>query len=227
MRKRRISGVGILRHAPGDRDAIAAGGEVRGGECTVPGRFLLVLLAALWAWSAHAETPPNLALLGDSFAVGLAPFLKAKVRRALIGGSVQYYWEGTPGIDSKTHVIVVLGTNDSLEYGLENSAAYTHQVKRIVTHLVQRGREVLWIGPPCILPGHTTLSDKRVREVDALQQETLSRLSPRQARHVSLRPLTERGGICVPDNREPDQVHFTARGYEAITRFIVSRLTPP
>ncbi|HEX2887847.1 GDSL-type esterase/lipase family protein [Vineibacter terrae] len=188
------------------------------------GRFLMVLLASAWAWPVQAEPPPNIALLGDSFAVGLAPFFKVRVRHAVIGGSVQYYWEDTPGINNQTHVVVVLGTNDSLEYGLENSVAYTHQVERIVTHLVQRGREVLWVGPPCILPGHTTLSDDRVREVDALQEETLSRLGLRQARHVSLRPLTERSGVCVTDNREPDQVHFTARGYEAVTRFILSQL---
>jgi hypothetical protein len=183
------------------------------------------VLSLLLALPCRAETPPTIALLGDSFAVGLAPYFKAKVQRTLIGGSVQYYWEDTPGIDRRTHVVVVLGTNDSLDYGLENSAAYTHHVERIVTNLVQRGREVLWVGPPCILPGHTTLSDERVREVDALQQETLARLGSSKAHHVSLRPLTERDGVCLPDNREPDQVHFTARGYEAVTRFILSQLT--
>jgi hypothetical protein len=101
-----------------------------------------------------------------------------------------------------------------------------NQVGRIVTHLVQRGREVLWVGPPCILPGHTTLSDERVREVDALQRDTFARLGLRNARHVSLRTVTERQGVCLSDNREPDQVHFTPRGYEAVTRFIMSRLTP-
>ena len=190
------------------------------------GRLLLsALLSTLLALPCQAETPPTIALLGDSFAVGLAPYVKAKVQRTLIGGSVQYYWENTPGIDQRTHVVVVLGTNDSLEYGLENSTVYTHQVERIVTGLVQRGREVLWVGPPCILPGHTTLSDDRVREVDELQQETLARLGSSKVQHVSLRPLTERDGVCLPDNREPDQVHFTARGYEAVTRFILSRLT--
>ncbi len=186
---------------------------------------LLALLPTLLVLPCRAETPPSIALLGDSFAVGLAPYVKAKVQRTLIGGSVQSYWEDTPGIDRRTHVVIVLGTNDSLDYGLENSAAYTHHVERIVTGLVQRGREVLWVGPPCILPGHTTLSDDRVRDVDALQQETLARLGSRKAHHVSLRPLTERDGLCVTDNREPDQVHFTARGYEAVTRFILSRLT--
>ncbi len=188
------------------------------------GRFLLASLLTGWICPALAE-PPTIALLGDSFAVGLAPYVKAKVQRAVVGGSVQYFWEDTPGIDNHTHVIVVLGTNDSLEYGLENSAAYIHQVGRIVTNLTQRGREVLWVGPPCILPGHTTLSDERVRKVDALQQETMTRLDLPRAHHVSLRPMTERGGICSPENREPDQVHFTARGYEAVTRFILSRLT--
>jgi lysophospholipase L1-like esterase len=179
-----------------------------------------------WAWPGRAETPPTVALLGDSFAVGLKPYMRTKVQHALIGGSVQHYWEDTPGIDARTQVVIVLGTNDSLDYGLENSAAYMNQVGRIVTHLVQRGREVLWVGPPCILPGHTTLSDERVREVDALQRDTFARLGLRNARHVSLRTVTERQGVCLSDNREPDQVHFTPRGYEAVTRFIMSRLTP-
>ncbi|HKU99412.1 MAG TPA: GDSL-type esterase/lipase family protein [Vineibacter sp.] len=190
----------------------------------MPRRFLLAMLLAAWAFPALPQQP-TIALLGDSFAVGLAPYVKAKVQRTVVGGSVQYFWEDTPGIDALTHVIVVLGTNDSLEYGLENSVAYTHQVGRIVTNLTQRGREVLWVGPPCILPGHTTLSDERVREVDALQQETMARLGLPRAHHVSLRPMTERGGICSSDNREPDQVHFTPRGYEAVTRFILSQLT--
>jgi hypothetical protein len=187
-------------------------------------QFLAVALTLL-ILPCRAETPPTVALLGDSFAVGLAPYVKAKVQRAVIGGSVQHYWEDTPGIDRRTHVVIVLGTNDSLDYGLENSAAYTHHVERIVTGLVQRGREVLWVGPPCILPGHTTLSDERVRDVDALQQEVLARVRSGKAHHVSLRALTERDGNCLPDNREPDQVHFTARGYEAVTRFILSHLT--
>lgn len=186
-------------------------------------RFLQLFLGVMWACPACAE-PPNLALLGDSFAVGLAPYFKAKVQRTTIGASVQHFGGDLPGIDSRTHVIIVLGTNDSLEYGLENSVAYMHQVGRIVTGLAQRGREVLWVGPPCILPGHTTLSDERVREVDELQQETFARLSLPQAHHISLRPMTERNGICSQDNREPDQVHFTPRGYEEVTRFILSRL---
>lgn len=190
-------------------------------------RYLIGLLSVLIALPCHAETPSaaGIALLGDSFAVGLAPYFKAKVQRTVVGGSVQYYWEDTPGIDRRTQVVIVLGTNDSLEYGIENSASYTHHVERIVTSLVQRGREVLWVGPPCILPGHTTLSDSRVRDVDALQQETLARLGLRNAHHMSLRSLTERDGVCQTENREPDQVHFTARGYEAVVRFIRSRLT--
>ena len=187
-------------------------------------RFLQLLLGAMWVCPACAE-PPDIALLGDSFAVGLAPYFKAKVQRTTIGASVQHFWGDLAGIDGRTHVVVVLGTNDSLEYGVENSVAYMHQVGRIVTSLAQRGREVLWVGPPCILPGHTTLSDERVREVDELQQETFARLGLPQAHHISLRPMTERDGICLQNNREADQVHFTARGYEEVTRFILSRLT--
>ncbi|MCW5748544.1 MAG: hypothetical protein KIT36_20310 [Alphaproteobacteria bacterium] len=191
----------------------------------MPKRWLPILLSAVGVLPCQAQTPPNIALLGDSFAVGLAPFVKPKVRQTVVGGSVQHYWEDTPGIDRSSQIVIVLGTNDSLDYGTANAAVYAHQVGRIVTSLVQRGREVLWVGPPCILPGHTTLSDDRVREVDALQRETLSKLGLPRVQHVSLRPMTERGGICTTENREPDQVHFTARGYEAVTRFILSRLT--
>jgi hypothetical protein len=186
---------------------------------------LLVLALIVGSCPGRAQTRPDVALLGDSFAIGLAPAFKAKVERTAIGASVQHHWDDIPGIDRQTQVVIVLGTNDSLDYGLENSSVYAHQVARIASKLVQRGREVLWVGPPCILPGHSALLDSRVRDIDLLQHETLTRLALPTLRHISLRSMTERDGECTADNRAPDQVHFTPRGYETIARFIRSHLT--
>jgi len=158
--------------------------------------------------------------MGDSFAVGMAPMFGADHNLALIGGSVRYRWETVPNIDRGTRVVLVLGTNDSVEIGPEGAANYGYRVREITRKLADRARELVWIGPPCVLPGHAHIDDEHLRELSIVQREAVVGLGRPNVRWVSLRALTERDGACLETDRTEDFVHFTAAGYARIVRAI-------
>lgn len=177
-------------------------------------------LSAAFAWlgggPARAEGGIRTFLMGDSFAVGMAPMFGADHTVAMIGGSVHYRWESVPNIDKGTRVVLVLGTNDSVEIGPEGEANYGYRVREIARKLSDRAREVIWVGAPCILPGHIHIDDDHLREMSIVQREAVVELGRPNLRWISLRALTERDGACLEDDRTEDQVHFTAAGYARI-----------
>ena len=185
---------------------------------------LLIALAASVAWlsgePARAEGGIRTFLMGDSFAVGMAPMFGADQTIAMIGGSVHYRWESVPNIDRGTRVVLVLGTNDSVETGPEAVANYGYRVREIARKLADRAREVIWVGPPCILPGHIHIDDEYLRELTEVQREAVVELGRPNLRWVSMRALTQRDGVCAEDDRTEDQVHFTTAGYARIVREI-------
>jgi hypothetical protein len=169
---------------------------------------------------ALAEGGVRTFLMGDSFAIGMAPLMRADKTVAMIGGSVRYRWESVPNVDRGARVVLVLGTNDSVEIGPEGAANYGYRVREIARRLAERAREVVWVGPPCILPGHLAIDDQHLREMSAVQREAVVGLGKANLRWISMRALTERDGACVEDDRTVDQVHFTAAGYARIVRAI-------
>jgi lysophospholipase L1-like esterase len=185
---------------------------------------VVVALALSVAWStgapAVAEGGLRTILMGDSFAIGMAPLFGADKTVAMIGGSVRYRWESAPDIDRGTRVVVVLGTNDSVEVGPEAAANYGYRVREIARKLADRAREVVWVGPPCILPGHPMIDDEHLRELSAVQREAVVGLGKSNLRWISMRALTERDGTCAEDDRTEDQIHFTAAGYARMVRAV-------
>ncbi len=181
-----------------------------------------LLLSVAWSAGTPARTEGGLRtiLLGDSFAIGMAPMFGADKTVAMIGGSVRYRWESAPDIDRGTRVVVVLGTNDSVEVGPEAAANYGYRVREIARKLADRAREVVWVGPPCILPGHPMIDDEHLRELSAVQREAVVGLGKSNLRWISLRDLTERDGSCAEDDRTEDQIHFTAAGYARMVRAV-------
>jgi len=184
-------------------------------------RVLLALgLSIALPVGAWAEGGLRTILMGDSFAVGMAPMFGADKTVAMIGGSVRYRWETAPHVDRGTRVVVVLGTNDSVENGPESAANYGYRVREIARRLAERAREVVWVGPPCILPGHPAIDDEHLRDMSAVQREAVVGLGMPNLRWMSLRALTERDGQCVEHDRTEDQIHFTAAGYARIARAV-------
>jgi hypothetical protein len=185
---------------------------------------LLIALASSVAWlsgePALAEGGIRTFLMGDSFAVGMAPMFGADQTIAMIGGSVHYRWESVPNIDRGTRVVLVLGTNDSVETGPEGIANYGYRVREIAHKLADRAREVVWVGAPCILPGHIHIDDEHLRELTQVQREAVVELGKPNLRWISMRAMTQRDGVCLEDDRTEDQVHFTASGYARIVREI-------
>ena len=182
-------------------------------------RLVLVLCLALSAtgWRpAFAEGGLRVFLMGDSFAVGMAPFVAADLTKATVGGNASFRWESLDGVDRATRVVIVLGTNDSLDHGEDGAANYIHRVRIVARGLAKRAAEVIWVGPPCILPGHRALDDRRVEDTHDRIAEAIESLSERNVRYVGLRDFTTRGGACLEDHRTEDQVHFTARGYRRL-----------
>lgn len=181
---------------------------------------LALSLSGLCGEPVLAEGGVRTILMGDSFAVGMAPMFGADHTVAMIGGSVRYRWESVPNIDRGTRVVLVLGTNDSVEIGPEGAANYGYRVREIARKLSERARDVVWVGPPCILPGHRNIDDEHLRELSIVQREAVVGLGKSNLRWVSMRALTERDGHCAEDDREEDQVHFTATGYARIVRAV-------
>ena len=72
--------------------------------------------------------------------------------------------------------MLVLGTNDSVETGLEGTANYGYRVREIARKLAGRAREVVWVGPPCVLPGHMYIDDERLRDLTEVQRSRWSGL---------------------------------------------------
>jgi len=169
---------------------------------------------------ALAEGGVRTFLMGDSFAVGMAPMFGADKTVAMIGGSARHRWESTPNVDRGTRVVLVLGTNDSVEIGPEGAANYGYRVREIARKLAERAGEVVWVGPPCILPGHPNIDDEHLRDLSMVQREAVVGLGKPNLRWVSMRALTERDGACAEDDRTEDQVHFTVAGYARIVRAI-------
>lgn len=197
---------------------------VRGGLV----RFCVVIVGVALALSiarpggapALAERGMRTILMGDSFAIGMAPLFRADKTVAMVGGSVRYRWERTPEVDRGTRVVVVLGTNDSVEVGPEAAANYGYRVREIASKLADRAREVVWVGPPCILPGHPAIDDEHLRDLSVVQREAVIGLGKPNLRWISMRPLTERDGQCAEDDRTEDQIHFTAAGYARMVRAV-------
>lgn len=182
--------------------------------------MLALSVAWLSAEPVVAEGGIRTFLMGDSFAVGMAPMFGADQTVAMIGGSVHYRWESVPNIDRGTRVVLVLGTNDSVETGPEGVANYGYRVREIARRLSERAREVIWVGPPCILPGHMYIDDEHLAEMTEVQREAVVELGKSNLRWVSMRAMTQRDGVCLEADRTEDQVHFTAAGYARIVREI-------
>jgi len=184
-------------------------------------RVLLALgLSIALPVGAWAEGGLRTILMGDSFAVGMAPMFGADKTVAMIGGSVRYRWETAPHVDRGTRVVVVLGTNDSVENGPESAANYGYRVREIARRLAERargrvGRSALHPARP---PGHR--DDEHLRDMSAVQREAVVGLGMPNLRWMSLRALTERDGQCVEHDRTEDQIHFTAAGYARIARAV-------
>ncbi len=197
---------------------------VRGGVVRRRVMSLAVTLAWSVAWLAGepvlAEGGVRTILMGDSFAIGMAPMFGADQTVAMIGGSARHRWESTPNIDRGTRVVVVLGTNDSVEIGPEGAANYGYRVREIARKLSERAREVVWVGPPCILPGHVHIEDEHLRDLAEVQREAVVGLGKPNLRWISMRAMTQRDGVCLEQDRTEDQVHFTAAGYARIVRAI-------
>jgi GDSL-like Lipase/Acylhydrolase family len=196
----------------------------RGGVVRRRVAGLLTALGLSVAWlsgePAQAEGGIRTFLMGDSFAVGMAPLFGADHTVAMIGGSVHYRWESVPNIDRGTRVVLVLGTNDSVEIGPEGVANYGYRVREIARKLADRAHDVVWVGPPCILPGHMYIDDEHLRDMAEVQREAVVELGRANLRWVSMRAMTQRDGICLEDDRTEDQVHFTAAGYARVVREI-------
>jgi lysophospholipase L1-like esterase len=150
----------------------------------------------------------------------MAPMFGADHTVALIGGSARYRWETVPNIDRGTRVVLVLGTNDSVEIGPEGAANYGYRVREIARKLSDRAREVVWVGPPCILSGHPYIEDEHLRDLSEVQREAVVGLGRPNLRWVSMRALTQSDGVCLETERTEDHVHFTATGYARIVRAI-------
>jgi lysophospholipase L1-like esterase len=116
--------------------------------------------------------------------------------------------------------VLVLGTNDSVEIGPEGAANYGYRVREIARRLSERAREVVWVGPPCILSGHPYIEDEHLRELSEVQREAVVGLGRPNLRWVSMRALTQSDGVCREDDRTEDHIHFTASGYARIVRGI-------
>lgn len=231
MRVRRVRPAGLTvacaiesgdeRRFGGKRGAVFV---VRGGIIRFCVVSVVVALSLSVAWSPAApvlaEGGLRTILMGDSFAIGMAPMFGADRTVAMIGGSVRYRWESAPDIDRGTRVVVVLGTNDSVENGPEAAANYGYRVREIARKLADRARDVVWVGPPCILPGHPTIVDEHLRDLSGVQREAVVGLGRPNVRWVSMRTLTERDGHCAEDDRTEDQIHFTAAGYARMVRAV-------
>lgn len=198
---------------------MAWGGVVR--FCVVGVMVALALSIVPMAGApALAEGGVRTILMGDSFALGMAPMFGADKTVAMIGGSARYRWESVPHIDRGARVVMVLGTNDSVENGPEAAANYGYRVREIARKLAERAREVTWVGPPCVLPGHPTIDDGHLRDMAEVQREAVVGLGMSNLRWISLRVLTERHGQCAEDDRTEDQIHFTAAGYARMVRAV-------
>ena len=197
-----------------------AGGEVTCRRVTGLATALAFGVACLSGEPAWAEGGVRTFLMGDSFAVGMAPMFGADRTVAMIGGSVRYRWESVSNVDRGTRVVLVLGTNDSVETGPEGAANYGYRVREIARKLADRARDVVWVGPPCILPGHMYIDDERLRDLAEVQRDSVVGLGRRNLHWVSMRAMTQRDGVCLRDDRTEDQVHFTAAGYARIVRAI-------
>lgn len=195
---------------------------VRGGVVRLRVVSIVVALALSLACPAGALAEGGLRtiLMGDSFAIGMAPTFGADKTVAMIGGSVRYRWEGASDIDRGTRVVMILGTNDSVEVGPEAAANYGYRVREIARKLAERARDVVWVGPPCILPGHPTIDDEHLRDLSVVQREAVIGLGKSNLRWISMRALTERDGNCAEDDRTEDQIHFTAAGYARMVRAV-------
>ena len=182
--------------------------------------LVALVLSIAWSVGAWAEGGLRTILMGDSFAVGMAPMFGADKTVAMIGGSARYRWESVPHVDRGTRVVVVLGTNDSVENVPEVAANYGYRVREIARKLAERARDVVWVGPPCVLPGHPTIDDEHLRDLSVVQREAVVGLGKPNLRWMSLRALTERDGHCAEDDRAEDQIHFTPAGYARIVRAV-------
>ena len=120
--------------------------------------------------------------MGDSFAVGMASSLAADLTKVTVGGNAHFRWEAVEGVDRGTRVVIVLGTNDALDYGEDGAANYIHRVREIAGALARRAAEVVWVGPPCILPGHPALDDRRVKDAHDRIAEAIAALPDRNVR---------------------------------------------
>ena len=81
-----------------------------------------------------------------------------------------------------TRVVIVLGTHDALDSGEDGAANYIHRVREIAGALARRAAEVVWVGPPCILPGHPALDDRRVKDAHDRIAEAIAALPDRNVR---------------------------------------------
>lgn len=152
--------------------------------------------------------PKSIVIAGDSLGVGMAlaaglPYVARVGTRATDTVAINKQMNLAP----PDHLIVMsLGTNDAFE---EVSPVL---VRAAALSFAQRGLPLVLVGPPVMKASW----DARAAAVDAaLAQQAW----PSTTRYVSLR-----GFDTAPWTRSKDGIHFTAKGYGALWKYVLQHL---
>jgi len=157
-------------------------------------------------------------LIGDSLAVGMAPFFSVLAKEAgvdfkalaTVGTRIDQWASSAElkqllGTFQPQLILVSLGTNDSFMQGGDVVQKQQAQLEKLLAILTQWPRaggigpeHIVWIGPP-VLPNPPNLGIAKM-----IQDNAGSALSPHYSYFHSERLQLPRG---------PDKLHPTARGY--------------
>lgn len=130
------------------------------------------------------------------------------------------------------HVVVMLGTNDTVEEGRGNwrhNEAFEMDLQDLCARVRERGPDAtIWIvGPPPMFPGAPRLDDQRVASLTARQprlRELVARASVFAAARDGVEHVPLEGVLTA--RRTLDGVHPDPFGHEDIARALHGRLAP-
>jgi hypothetical protein len=147
------------------------------------------------------------ALLGDSIAAGLAPWINPAEYRTINGATTAYAWERASV--SGLPIVLVIGTNDTPSSAL---------AERMMA-LARAMPGATLIGPPC---STYRQQDARIEAVEAIQAAAWP-----AARYLRLGHLrSPLSATCRPENRTADGIHFSSAGYRALAYWIIASIRP-
>lgn len=146
-----------------------------------------------------------IALLGDSIAAGVKPWMDPAAATTIQGATAWHPWERTAV--AGLPVVLVIGANDTPSPALAER----------MTLLARAMPDATLVGPPC---STDMRQDARIEAVEAIQAAAWP-----AARYLRLGHLrSPLSATCSPENRTADGIHFTSAGYRALADWIAVNL---